>query len=95
LMLRMIASELAGRKLAAKEIISIEHGESPYGPPQPIPPEQQTGNPPVLPLPAEPVVASQFSFLPSSPAARWVLLLGILAIGKLAQEHIDRNRSEP
>jgi hypothetical protein len=94
LMVRMIASELAGRKLAATEIIAIEGGQTPYGPPQPIPPEQQTNAAWPSPPSVRPTLAARFSltWLPASSAARWILLLGLLAVGKMAQEHVTRRQ---
>jgi hypothetical protein len=92
LMLRMIASELAGRKLAATEIVAVEGGQSPYGPPQPIPLEQQTdaaSPPPPASRQALPA-SSSIAWLPASSPVRWTLLLGILAIGKLAQDYVAR-----
>ncbi len=95
LMVRMIASELAGRKLAATEIIAIEGGQTPYGPPQPIPPEQQTkaASPPPPPLFRQPSAARvSLAWFPASSAARWILLLGLLAMGKVAQDYVTRRQ---
>jgi hypothetical protein len=74
----MIASELAGRKLKATEILAIEGGQSPYSPPDAF----------------RQAVAARFSlaWLPASSAGRWTLLLGFLAIGRLAQEYVARRQ---
>jgi hypothetical protein len=91
LMLRMIASELTGRKLAAAEIIAIEGGQSPYSRPQPVPPEQQTSTSTSMVLPRQDVAAStSILWLPAPTAVRWTVLLGILAVGILAQNYVTR-----
>jgi hypothetical protein len=43
LMIRMIASELAGRRLSADEVIAVEHGDGSVPQPDegPVPPEQR------------------------------------------------------
>jgi hypothetical protein len=93
LMIRMIASELAGRKLAATEIIAIEGGQSPYSHPQPIPPEQQTGiAAPLWPAPRQqPATAATLFELPA-PAVRWSFLLAVLAVGAAAQQYVHRRQ---
>jgi hypothetical protein len=97
LMVRMIASELAGRKLAATEIIAIEGGQTPYSHPQPIPPEQQTNAAWPLLSPTRPTLAARFSlaWLPTSSAARWILLVALLAVGKVAQDFVTRRQRAP
>lgn len=91
LMIRMIASELAGRKLAATEVIAIEGGQPPHAPRQPIPLEQQTDSRWPVPADRPPLMAQWSAALwPASSFARWGILLGILAVGKLAQDYVTR-----
>jgi len=97
LMLRMIASELAGRKLAATEIIAIEGGRSPYDPAPIILPEQQTSYPPLTLAPVRaraPERASLTSLLPRwlvpGWMSRWTILAALLLVGMLAQQYVTR-----
>jgi len=108
LMLRMIASELAGRKLAATEVLAIEGGQSPYTRPQPILPGQQQ-NRPISPLTTRDPRPSQrpdggrsgwsasWASLGGLPVPSWIthwtVLVGLLA-GKLAWDfHTERAAS--
>jgi hypothetical protein len=91
LMLRMIASELAGRKLPATEIIAIEGGQSPYARPVATPEQQTNAVSPPQSLP-EPAARRRLGWLPTSSAMQWTLLLGLLAVGKLAQDYVTRRR---
>jgi uncharacterized protein YegL len=108
LMLRMIASELAGRKLAATEVLAIEGGQSPYTRPQPILPGQQQDGP-VLPMSARDSRPGQqpaggrsawsasWASLGGLPVPSWIthwtVLVAILA-GKLAWDfHSERAAS--
>jgi hypothetical protein len=84
LMLRMIASELAGRRLAATEVLAIEGGQSPYLRPRPIPPGQQARFKPPAQAPERTESASWLSlgWFRTSWLTHWSVLLGIL-VGKL------------
>jgi len=84
LMLRMIASELAGRRLAATEVLAIEGGQSPYLRPRPIPPGQQARFTPPAQAPERTESASWLSlgWFRTSWLTHWSVLLGIL-VGKL------------
>jgi hypothetical protein len=85
LMIRMIASELAGRRLAPKEVIAIEGGASPGD--LPILPEQQTqtrvqGQPPAT----VPAARAGLSFWPP----HWALLVGAILLMCVVDSVIDR-----
>ena len=93
LMIRMIASELAGKRLAPTEVIAIERGEMQTDeglPPEPI--DQQTSQL-ILPRqscivpPSSPSTASFFSNIPA-----WLmfvgLILGVLCIDVWDKRHV-------
>jgi hypothetical protein len=90
LMLRMIASELAGRKLPATEIIAIEGGQSPYARAQIAAPEHELNAPPPAESLHEPAGRRRLGWLPASSAMQWTLLVGLLVVGRLAQDFVSR-----
>jgi len=94
LMLRMIASELAGRKLPASEIIAIEGGQSPYAGTRAAPPRREASAPSPAPTPPEAAARLRTAWLPGSSAMQWTLLLGLFAVGKLAQEYVTRRNRD-
>jgi hypothetical protein len=94
LMLRMVASELSGRKLVPTEVIAIEGGRSPYDrtPPVPTGQEQTSQRPqPIVPRPTQTshrplsAVEAAWQSLPE-PRLSWLTHWSVLAsvlIGKL------------
>jgi len=94
LMLRMIASELAGRRLAATEVLAIEGGQSPYLWPRPMLPEQQARFP-APPHAAEGAPSASWlsrAAFPTSWLTHWSVLLGIL-VGKLVLDVASERRA--
>ena len=87
LMIRMIASELAGRRLAADEVIAIESGDLSVPEPDegPIPVEQQQQH--------APISAASSSRAPLAWVPRWAILLAALVGLCLADSLLSRNRS--
>jgi hypothetical protein len=87
LMIRMIASELAGRRLAADEVIAIESGDLSVPEPDegPIPDEQQQQRLPVSATSAKP---TPLAWLP-----RWVILLAAVVGLCVVDSLVTRDRS--
>jgi hypothetical protein len=85
LMIRMIASELAGRRLAADEVIAIESGDLSVPQPDegPIPVEQQQ----FPPVSAAGSRSISLAWLP-----RWVILLAALVGLCVVDSLLTRNR---
>ena len=94
LMLRMIASELAGRRLAATEVLAIEGGQSPYLRPGPIVPGQEARftAPPHAPERAQSASWLSRAAFPTSWLTHWSVLLGIL-VGKLVLDVASERRA--
>ncbi len=94
LMLRMIASELAGRRLAATEVLAIEGGQSPYVRPRTVLPEQQArfAAPPFAADGAQPASWLLRAGILTSWLTHWSVLLGIL-VGKLLLDVASERRA--
>jgi hypothetical protein len=81
LMIRMIASELAGRHLEADEVIAIEQGDVRVTEPEAIEPEPQGPSVPDETGVRSPGPALWASLVPKAPAWTWLAVAAVLLFG--------------
>jgi len=81
LMIRMIASELAGRHLEADEVIAIEQGDVRFTEPEAVEPEPQEPGIPHETGVRSPGAGLWASLLPQAPAWTWLAVAAALLFG--------------
>jgi len=96
LMIRMIASELAGRHLEADEVIAIEQGDVRVTEPEAVEPEPQEPGVPDETGVRSPGSALWAVLLPKAPAWTWLAVAAVLLFGfDAAADRWRRNRPLP